>query len=187
MKTLDEKVTVDILDQYDDHTEVINGVLHRDTSPSYEHGRAQLHIGAVLEPHYGRKGPDGKGGWWFATEVTVEYARDQGYVHDVAGWRRDRAEKPAGTRVTLRPDWACEVISPSNWKKDVVEKYKNLHAFGVPHYWIVEPITKRLTVYRWSTDGYLQIATHEPGDRAVIEPFTTGELDVSRLFGEEEP
>ena len=184
MEKLTKTVTVRILDQDDDHTEVINGEIHRELSPSYEHGRAQLHVAAEVS-RFGRRGPDGRSGWWFATEVTVIYAPDQGYVHDLAGWRRDgRAREPSGPQVTERPDWVCEVVSPSNWRKDVVEKYRNLHAHGVPHYWIVDPVAVRLTVFRWHADGYLQIATHAPGDRAKIEPFEAAELDVARLFGD---
>jgi Uma2 family endonuclease len=184
MEKLGKTVTVDILEHYDRHAEVIDGELHQETSPSFEHGQAQFHVATELA-RFGKRGPDGKGGWWFATEVTVLYATDQGYVHDVAGWRKDRpGKKPTGSKVTERPDWVCEIVSPSNWRKDLVDKYRNLHTYGVPHYWIVDPVAMRLTVYRWHADGYLQIATFAPGDVARIEPFDALEIEVARLFGE---
>ena len=40
--------------------------------------------------YIGGGGPGGTGGWWIATEVSVVYAGDQGFRHDVAGWRKDR-------------------------------------------------------------------------------------------------
>jgi Uma2 family endonuclease len=56
------------------------------------------------------------------------------YRPDIVGWRRDRVPgRPAGTPIQLRPDWICEVLSPSNPDTDRVKKLNNYHLFEVPH------------------------------------------------------
>lgn len=44
------------------------------------------------------KGPDGSGGWWIKTEVSVHYPKhERVFDHDIAGWKLDRVpENPKG-------------------------------------------------------------------------------------------
>jgi Uma2 family endonuclease len=179
-------VTVEVLDQLDDddRAEVIGGELVREAMTTFEHGDAQSSLGAELKSRFGGRGPEGRGGWWIGTEVTVVYAIDQGFRHDLAGWRKQRVpERPRGPRVSVRPDWVCEILS-TNRKKDLVDKRGVLHAHGVPHYWLMDLDAMRLTVLRHHPDGYLLVGELAPGDRARIEPFEAVELEVSRLFGD---
>lgn len=178
-------VTVDALDELADvHAEVIDGALVVESMATFEHSQAQIAIGTELFGRFRGRGPDGRGGWWIATEVTVEYASDQGYRHDLAGWRKDRLlERPTGPRVKSRPDWACEILS-TNKRHDLIAKRRVLHRHGVPHYWLLDPEARLLTVLRHHPDAYLMIATHEPGERARIEPFDMVELEVARFFGD---
>jgi Uma2 family endonuclease len=124
------------------------------------------------------------GGWWFATEAEVQYETHEVYVHDLAGWRRDRVpERPKGRPVRIRPDWVCELLSPSNRQRDLVDKLQVLHTTGVPHDWIVDPIDQTLTVHRWEPAGYLILLTAAAGDTVRAEPFEATELRVSALLG----
>jgi Uma2 family endonuclease len=105
---------------------------------------------------------------------------------DVVGWRRERVpERPRGRPVRTRPDWVCEVLSPSNARTDLVTKFRVLHRCGVPHYWIADPEREVLVVYRWEQAGYLAVLTAERGDTVRAEPFGAVELPVGALFGDE--
>jgi Uma2 family endonuclease len=182
------RLTVDALDALDDdgHAEIIGGELVRETMTSFAHGDAQMSIASELKPRF-RDGGEGQSGWWLASEVTVVYERSEGYVHDVAGWRKDRVPtRPAGRKITIRPDWVCEILS-TNKRKDLVDKRRTLHQHGVPHYWVLDPEGLSLTVLRHGEDGYVIAAVAFPGDRARLEPFDAEELDVTRLFGDIEP
>jgi Uma2 family endonuclease len=101
-----------------------------------EHGRSQLGLGGSLGRRYDRKaGGRWPGGWRFGIEVDVEYETHELYRHDLVGWRRDRGEdRLRGRPVRVRPDWVCELLSPSNQKRDLIDKMRVLHAAGVPHY-----------------------------------------------------
>jgi Uma2 family endonuclease len=168
--------------------EVIHGVIVEKAAPSAEHSVSQFSFGIVLGRRFQRP-PGGRwpGGWWFGTEIEVEYETHQVYLHDVGGWRRDRvAERPSGRPVRIRPDWACELLSPSNFKRDVVDKFQVLHANQVPHYWIADPVERTLVVHRWQPAGYLVVLTATAGDVVRAEPFDAVELRVSALLGLED-
>jgi Uma2 family endonuclease len=179
-------VTVDALDDVPDdvHVEVIDGVLVEEAMTSCEHGDAQLSLGSELKQRFRGRGPEGRGGWWIATEVTVEYDTTQGYRHDLAGWRKDRVPtRPAARRVKVRPDWVCEILS-TNKQKDLVEKRRVLHEKGVPHSWILDPEGRVLSVYRHHPEGFLLVTAVSPGQTARLEPFDSVELETSKLFGD---
>jgi Uma2 family endonuclease len=178
------------LEALPDHVraEVIHGVITERASPSAEHGGSQLSFGAVLSRRFQRRvGGRWPGGWWLGTEIEVEYETHEIYLHDVVGWRRDRVpQRPSGRPVRTRPDWACELLSQSNAKRDRVDKFQVLHANRVPYYWIADPIDQTLIVHRWEPAGYLVIVTAAAGDTIRAEPFDAVELPVSALFGVED-
>lgn len=172
----------------DVRAEVIHGAIVVKASSSAEHGGAQCALGAVLG-HRFHRGPGGRwpGGWWFGSEVDVEYEAHEVYCHDVAGWRRDRVPgRLTGCPVRMRPDWVCELLSPGDTRRDLVDKFQMLHRHRVPHYWIADPLERWLYVHRWEPDGYLVL--HAAGETDVVraEPFETVEIRVAALFGIEE-
>lgn len=168
--------------------EIIHGMIVEKASPTMAHGRSQQSLGMFLSRRFDRR-PGGRwpGGWWFGTEVDTEYERHQLFRHDVAGRRRDRVgDCPSGRPIQIRPDWVCELLSPSNEKRDLIDKMRVLHAAEVPHYWIVNPEEGTLMVHRWSPQGYLIVLTASTGETVHAEPFDGVELRVGVLFGDEE-
>jgi Uma2 family endonuclease len=166
--------------------EIIHGAIVEKASPTMEHGRSQLAAGGALRRRFDR-GPGGRwpGGWWFGTEVDVEYGTHELYRHDLVGWRRDRVpDCPRGRPIRVRPDWVCEMLSPSNEKRDLIDKLRVLQLAGVPHYWIGNPQEETLVVHRWEPKGYLIVLTAASGDVVRAEPFEAVELRVDVLFGD---
>jgi Uma2 family endonuclease len=171
----------------DAQVEVVNGNVVEKAAPTAEHGDAQSFLAALIKLPFQRKpGSGGPGGWWILTEVEVEFETHEVYRPDIAGWKRERvAERPKGRPIRTRPDWVCEVLSPSTAKNDLVDKLRTLHRCQVPHYWIADPEHETLTVLRWTPDGYLTALTAKRGDRVRAEPFEAIELDVGMVFGDE--
>ncbi len=167
--------------------EIIDGEIVEKASPLPEHGIAQLVLGAQLVNAFHRRAGEGPpGGWWLMTEVEVEYEPHQVYRHDLVGWRRERTpQRPTGSPVTLRPDWVCEILSPSNAQNDLVRKLRALQRACVPHYWLVDPSNKTLTVLRFTPDGYLTALTAGGSDIVRAEPFEAVEIHLGRIFDEE--
>lgn len=171
----------------DVRAEVISGVLVEKAAPSPDHAYAQTSlVGQLWEPLQ-RRGGDRPVGWWILVEVEVELQAHEVYRPDIAGWRRDRCpQRPRERPVTARPDWVCEVLSPSNASNDLVRKLRVYHRCGIPHYWIVDPDREILTVHRFMPDGYLTALVATKADRVRAEPFEAIELRVGALFGEED-
>jgi Uma2 family endonuclease len=168
--------------------EIIDGELVEKASASFEHGAAQCGLGGQLFGPYNRRaGGRQPGGWWIATAVDVLYDERHVYRHDVVGWRRGSTlERPSGRVIRIRPDWVAEVLSPSNAGNDLVKKLRTMSKHGVPHYWIVDPEHRTLTVMRWTPDGYLAALTAEEQDVVRAEPFDAIDFHVGVLFGRED-
>lgn len=168
--------------------EMIDGEIVYKAMPTPAHGSAQRKIGALIDPFDGKGGARGPGGWWLMTEVEVLYANTREvFRHDLVGFRRDlHPARPSNELpVKIRPDWACEILSPSTARYDVVKKQRTLHGHRVPHYWIVDPEHQTLTVMRWNEGHYLRVLDAGVGDVVRAEPFDAIELDVRELFGVE--
>jgi Uma2 family endonuclease len=170
------------------HHEVIDGELVEKGAATGEHGGAQADLVTSLNSRFGRR-PGGRwpGGWWFATEVEIVFARGQIFRPDVLGWRRERApQRPTGTPITLLPDWICEILS-TNRSNDLVKKKRVYHQCQVPHYWIIDPAEQTLAVHRWGPDGYIEVLAAQRDEVVRAEPFDAVELSVGVLFGDDEP
>jgi len=167
--------------------EIIDGELVQREATSFEHGSSILGLGGLLRAEYGGPPGRGAGGWWLATDIDIEFAPDQLYRPDIVGWRRERVPtRPKGRPIRTRPDWVCEILSPSNTTNDTVKKRRTYHRYEVPHYWILDPMRGELTVYRWAEGGYLVAAEATRGERIHAEPFDAVELDLDELLGDEE-
>ncbi len=167
--------------------ELIGGELIRKATPSGEHGDAQAGVvGALRTPFQRPPNRGGPGGWWIASEVEVQLESGDLVRPDVAGWRRGHCpERPTGTPVTTRPDWICEVVSPSNATDDTVKKLRLYQCVAIAHYWIADPRDATLTVMRWSPDGYITLLRAERGETVRADPFDAIEIDVGTLFGDD--
>jgi Uma2 family endonuclease len=167
--------------------ELVEGVLVRKADPSGDHGDSQSGVVGWLKwPFQRPSGRGGPGGWWFATEVEVVLSTGDVVRPDVTGWRRERVpERPIGFPVTHRPDWVCEVLSPSNASHDRVRKLGLYHRVEVPHYWIVDPREESLSVMRWSADGYVTVLAARRGETVRAEPFDAIAIEVGTLFGDD--
>lgn len=169
--------------------EILSGEIVERAMPAGKHGLAQAYSSAELIPTYGRRrGPDGRGGWWILTEPTVQLDLENVVQPDVAGWRRDRVPTaPTGYPVLERPDWVCEILSPATRARDLSDKRRLYHRAAVPHYWILDPDLRFLTVLRWTEAGYLIALTATAEERVHAEPFDALEIRVGALLGEDEP
>ena len=167
--------------------EVVAGEIVDKAAPTFAHGNAQSGLSGAL---FGFRGPPGEppspGGWWIATEVEVEYEGHEVYRHDVVGWRRDRvADRPAERPVRIRPDWVCEILSPSNAANDTVKKLRVLYGHGVPHYWLLDPEAGTLRVLRWTADGYLEVLSATSDETVKAEPFDAAALSLKAILDAE--
>lgn len=86
---------------------------------------------------------------------------------------------------TIRPDWVCEVLSPSTERYDRGAKIALYAAAGVAHAWLVNPLQRTLEILRLSAATpreWTTIAVHRDEAKVRAEPFQALELDLSILW-----
>lgn len=164
--------------------EIIGGELVRKAMPSIRHGGVQAGLTIQIGGPYNRRtGGRFPGGWRFATETEIRFEDAEVYRPYIAGWRRDRMpELPDEFPVTVRPDWVCEIVSPSNERNDIVKKMRTYQRCGVSHSWVLDPIAETLIVYRWTEGGYLLVQSAQGEERVRAEPFDAVSLSVRGLL-----
>jgi Uma2 family endonuclease len=164
--------------------ELIRGTLVHKAVPTGEHSDTQTHVASELVRRFDRR-PGGRwpGGWWIRTEIDIALG-DELFRPDLAGWRRERCpERPRGRPIHARPDWICEILSPSTENVDRVDKLQSYFQAGVPHYWIADPIEQVLEVFRRTELAYALVLSAKSGQRVRAEPFEAVELRIDELFG----
>jgi hypothetical protein len=112
----------------------------------------------------------------------------------VQGYARTSGTKNSGSKsapeslklrsayLTVAPDWACEVVSPSTEDVDRAEKMPIYAREGVAHLWLVDPLVKTLEVFRLDGASYRVVHTWRGNVSVRAEPFDAIELDLSILW-----
>lgn len=175
----------DLLRHSDDvRAEVLAGQIVTAPAPLPKHSRAQRALGRFVGgPFDDDDGRGGPGGWWIFVEVDIAFGHHDIVRPDLAGWRRERLVDPGEQRpVSIRPDWVCEVLSPSTAARDKVQKRKLYAEHGVPHYWIIDVDARTLEAFSLENGRWILGGSYDDHDSASIPPFQAIELEVGRLF-----
>ncbi len=69
------------------------------------------------------------------------------------------------------PSFVAEILSKSTASFDVHAKYRLYERFGVPEYWIVDPIHQLVQVYRLEEGKYAFQGQHGKEDQIVVKGF----------------
>lgn len=164
--------------------EVVSGSLIALPSPLPRHAKVQRALGSFVGgPFDDEDGRGGPGGWWILLEVDVRLSAHDIVRPDLAGWRREHLPEPWDQRpIETRPDWVCEILSPSNVAHDRVHKRRLYAAHGVPYYWIVDPEARTLEALRLHEGAWVDAGSYDDTATARVPPFEAIELEVGRLF-----
>jgi Uma2 family endonuclease len=164
--------------------EIIHGELVLSPRPAGPHSVATSALGEELGPPF-KRGRGGPGGWILLDEPELHFAHDV-LVPDLAGWRRETMPAVANEPYfTIRPDWVCEVLSPSTERYDRAAKVALYAAAGVAHAWLVNPLLQILEVLALSdvTPGQWSVlGVHYNDARVRAKPFEELELDLAMLW-----
>lgn len=81
------------------------------------------------------------------------------------------------------PDLIVEILSPSNSKNDIDEKFALYERAGVPEYWIIHPLEETLIVYRLDAQGhYAYQHLYSNMGRVGIGVFHDVIIDLREVF-----
>lgn len=173
--------------------ELVGGGRVPRSTPTAEHVDALLGLGQVLRQHFHRRTAGGvaAGGWWILGEVDVELGGGERFRPDLVGWRRDgMPERPRGSPLRARPDWACDILTGDGLANaepnlDAASRRAILQGNEVPHYWIVDPDRGTLTAHRWTERGYVATLHADRWQFVRVEPFDAIEIRVGTIFGDD--
>jgi Uma2 family endonuclease len=143
--------------------ELHEGVLYVTPSPGFRHQQAVNRFAALFESLV----PDGHVG----LPAPFDYQPDEHttYEPDYSVWDEAVVERRP---LDVPPVLAIEVLSPSKPEHDLVRKFGGYERFGVPHYWIVNPVGETLVAYRLVDGRYVEAARAEGEELfEVDDPF----------------
>ncbi len=161
--------------------EIIGGELIVTPKPSIEHSNASIMLGATLVPPY-RKGIGGPGGWIILSEVEIMLGENL-LVPDISGWKNERFPGfPRENRISVYPDWVCEILSPGTARLDKARKMPIYAEYEVPHSWLVDPIAKILEVFKLESGKWAFEKAYAGNDKVRAEPFQEIEFDLGDFW-----
>jgi Uma2 family endonuclease len=138
-------------------------------------------LGGELTGPFGR-GRGGPGGWLILDEPELHLGGDV-MIPDLAGWLRERMPTVPDTAwFALRPDWVCEVLSPSTSILDRTRKQDIYREQGVPWQWFMEPSAHTIEVLKLSGPDLVVAGTFGGDGEMRIPPFDAVAIDVAALW-----
>ena len=91
-------------------------------------------------------------------------------------------EKIDGRGCMGAPDLVVEILSPSNSRKDLKDKYEIYEEAGVPEYWIVDADDKAIYRYVLQEGVYIGLPPISEGDVFHSRKFPEMEIDTRLIF-----
>lgn len=184
-KTLDYEEFLDISKNMD-RVEFINGVLYdMAPSPNYKHqsivGTLFLKIGNYINNKNGKCKP-------FVAPFDVKLQKNDERGNELINIVQPDVfvvcdKDKLKTNFCLgAPDFVAEIISPATKSKDYFIKAELYEAFGVREYWIINPITNKVTIYRLKENTFMEPEVIDFGENIKIEIFEDLAIDTSEFI-----
>lgn len=123
--------------------EYVNGELVPMAPPSREHGEISVNVIRYLDAHVYQN----KLGRLYTAETTFQIG-ERTAKPDVAFVSTDRLTGDKTKGFSIPPDLAIEVVSPSDVQSRIAEKALAYLDAGTCLVWVIEPVSKTVTVYR---------------------------------------
>lgn len=161
--------------------EIIDGTLYTHPRPRPKHVHFGGRLSRELQDPFelGRDGPEG---WWILVEPGIQVEGSPEFVPDLAGWRRERLPELPEDRLTLVPDWICEILSPSTRAYDPRIKRPFYARIGVRHLWFVDLESRTLTVSELLNGRWLELGVHGEDEVIHAPPFEAIKLKLGELW-----
>jgi Uma2 family endonuclease len=158
--------------------EIIGGELFVTPAPNPIHARVAARITRVLDTF----AEDNGLGAVFTGQIDVLFGEGDYLEPDILFVRQDRIDVVTSRGVEAAPDLVVEVLSPTTAMRDRRAKRERYAHFGVPEYWIVDPVARRIEIYRVA-DGSRREAeivtdsfTWQPVDDGPVLTLNVAEL-----------
>jgi Uma2 family endonuclease len=183
MKAVDSRVTFAELQLWPEdgrRYELYDGEVIVVPSPFPRHQRVMLHISEILL-EYERA----TGGLVFESPIDIVFSEHNVVQPDVVFFCKERRhviDMMAATRAA--PDLAVEVLSRSTEARDRGRKMQLLARFGVPEYWIVDPVKNTFEIYVLRASAYERVAALAEHEDVISPTLPNLTFEAARVFAE---
>jgi len=183
MRATNQRVTFAELQAWPDdgrRYELYDGEVVVSPTPFPRHQRVASHIGDVLRDYEHRSG-----GLVFSVPIDIVFSEHNVVQPDVVYFREARRhviDMMAATRAA--PDLAVEVLSRSTQARDRGRKMQMLARFGVPEYWIVDPIKNTLEIYVLRGPEYERVGAFDEHQEVRSPTLPDLSFPAARAFAE---
>ncbi|HVF10901.1 MAG TPA: Uma2 family endonuclease [Abditibacteriaceae bacterium] len=123
----------------------------------------------------------------YLSPVDLYIAEDRVLIPDLMFVRRERfaqerIEREDGQCIVAPPDLVVEILSPSTGRNDRIRKPAFYAAFGVGHYWIIDPLQNQLQGLALANGRYFLEAMLDSED--IFEPslFPGLRIPLAQVF-----
>jgi len=134
--------------QSEHKSDLIEGVFIMASPATFEHAALQSFLLTTISNFVGAN----ELGIVLGENAAYRLNTDNVYQPDSSFLSRDRMYLAGEVYVNGAPDLAVEIISPSSRQYDSVEKRINYGRAGVREYWLVDPITRTVTIFELVID-----------------------------------
>ena len=157
--------------------ELVNGEIFVSASPSTAHSHTALHLGALLL-HYIES--QNLGVLLSDTDhvLTVHEVRRP----DLFYFAADRADLIGDGPIRHHPDLAVEIISPGSQLTDRIDKFEAYRAFGIPNYWIFDPINRTAKAFKLRRKKYTPAGSGTENSTVSFSPFPDLAINLATLW-----
>jgi Uma2 family endonuclease len=158
--------------------ELYDGEVYVVPAPMPRHQRVQIRLVEWLDEY-----AESIGGFAVDSPIDIVFSEHDVLQPDVVFFGPARAHLVDLDRaIRHAPDLCVEILSPSTEATDRGRKMQMFARYGVPEYWIVDPVHKTIEVHRLERGGYVlaQCASGDEGITSAVLPGAT--LRAGRIF-----
>lgn len=166
----------------DEPGELCDGVLEEEEVAGVIHEIAVLWLGALL-----RTWIVALGGVALGSDVKYALSNLRGRKPDLSVFFPGRPALPPWGAVTICPDIAVEIVSPSaaDQRRDRIAKLADYASFGVRFYWLLDPAARLFEILELGANGRYQHVLGASEGKLLEIPGCAGlALDLDELWRE---
>lgn len=161
--------------------EVIDGELHVSPPPAIPHQSSSGNLFAGMYTH----AETHQLGFVFSAPIGVRLPNQPVPLQsDIVFVSKARKAIIGAQYIEGAPDLVVEILSPSNWAYDRVEKQRVYAEAGIPEYWILDYRAKTIEVLVLESGEYVLIRRYGMTERVASRVLANFEIDVAAMFRE---
>jgi Uma2 family endonuclease len=159
----------------DERAELIDGQIYYMASPNRRHQSIASELHFRIKDYIQSKGGDCK--VYFAPFAVFINKDNKNYVEpDISVICNPDKLNDKGCNGA--PDWIVEIVSPGSRNMDYLVKLLKYQSSGVREYWIVDPMSERISVYKFEHDE-MDVFTFS--DKIKVGIYEDLEIDFSTI------